>query len=253
MKKEQYGEVFGPIRNRRTFEEVSDRLKELIFNGTLQPGQQLPSEHALAQLFRVGRQSVREALRVLELSGFITVRPGVKGGAVIEGTVLSKLAGLFLDTIKLHKISLVDCMEARKAIESSVLKMALQNADQSDIEDLRDNIMRARRKLQAGKPAYEENIDFHRILAKASHNYTFTIVMESILAVFSHFKSRSDAVRLPQSMHITTLHEAIVDAMVTRQGASALDQLKEDLSVAEEILLGSATSAPKPKLKKERQ
>ncbi len=252
MKKEQYGEVFGPIRNRRTFEEVSDRLKELIFNGTLQPGQQLPSEHALAQLFQVGRQSVREALRVLELSGFITVRPGVKGGAVIEGTVLSKLAGLFLDTIKLHKISLVDCMEARKAIESSVLKLAVQNAGQSDIEDLRDNIMRARRKLQAGQPAYEENVDFHRVLAKASHNYTFSIVMESILAVFSDFKSRNEGVRVTQSMHVTTLHEAIVDAIVAKQGPSALEQLKKDLAVAEEILLGDATP-PKRTFKKERK
>ncbi|OPY64478.1 MAG: Pyruvate dehydrogenase complex repressor [Syntrophorhabdaceae bacterium PtaU1.Bin034] len=243
MKKEQYGAVFGPIRNRRTFEEVSDRLKELIFNGTLQPGQQLPSEHALAQLFQVGRQSVREALRVLELSGFIKVRPGVKGGAVIEATVLSKMAGLFLDTIKLHKISLVDCMEARKAIESSVLMLAMTNADQTDIENLRDNIVRARRKLQADKSAYEENIDFHRILANASKNYTFSIVMESILAVFADFKSRHEGVEVKQSMHITTLHEAIVDAMVAKNAKNALELLDKDLSFAEEILLGDTQSA----------
>jgi GntR family transcriptional repressor for pyruvate dehydrogenase complex len=249
MKKEQYGAVFGPIRNRRTFEEVSDRLKELIFNGTLQPGQQLPSEHALAQLFQVGRQSVREALRVLELSGFIKVRPGVKGGAVIEATVLSKMAGLFLDTIKLHKISLVDCMEARKAIESSVLMLAMNNADQTDIENLRDNIIRARRKLQAGKSAYEENIDFHRILANASKNYTFSIVMESILAVFADFKSRHEEVEVKQSMHITSLHEAIVDAMVAKTAKNALELLDKDLSFAEEILLGSTESAQKPTAK----
>ena len=89
-----YAALIGPVKNKRTFEEVSDKLKELIFDGTLKPGQQLPSEHALAQLFQVGRQSVREALRVLELSGFITIRAGVKGGAVIEGTMLSKIGGI---------------------------------------------------------------------------------------------------------------------------------------------------------------
>jgi DNA-binding FadR family transcriptional regulator len=49
-----YTTLIGPVRNKRTFEGVSDKLKALIFDGTLKPGQQLPSEHALAKLFHVG-------------------------------------------------------------------------------------------------------------------------------------------------------------------------------------------------------
>src|SRR5271157_5084720 len=142
-----YESLIEPVKNKRTFEEVSDRLKELIFNGTLKPGQQLPSEPALAQIFHVGRQSVREALRVLEISGFITVRPGAKGGAMIESTMLSKLSGLFLETFRLHKISIEDCIAARKAIEASVIDLAIQNAGEEDIEALRNNIVVARKKL----------------------------------------------------------------------------------------------------------
>jgi len=235
-----YATLIGPVKNKRTFEEVSDKLKELIFDGTLKPGQQLPSEHALAKLFHVGRQSVREALRVLELSGFITIRAGIKGGAVIEGTMLSKIAGLFLDTFKLHKVSLEDCMTARKAIEVSVLDFVLKNADESDIESLRDNIMKAKVKLRASDSAYDENVDFHRILARASKNYTFCIVMESIMAVFSDFKSRATTVTPEQSKNIIKGHEAIVDAIAAKKKKLAIELLGKDLASAGRILLGNS-------------
>jgi DNA-binding FadR family transcriptional regulator len=231
-----YEALIEPVKSKRTFEEVSEKLKELIFSGTLKPGQQLPSEPALAQLFHVGRQSVREALRVLELSGFITVRPGVKGGAVIQSTMLSKLANLFSETIKLHKVSREDCMVARRMIETSLLDLVFENATKEDIEALRSNIMAARKKLHAARPAYEENIDFHRLLAKASKNYTFTIVMESILSVFCELKSRQAAVQLQESRRIIDLHEGITDALATKQRSTAAELLREDLLTAEEIL-----------------
>jgi GntR family transcriptional regulator, transcriptional repressor for pyruvate dehydrogenase complex len=232
-----YETLIEPLKSKRTFEEVSDRLKELIFSGTLKPGQQLPSEHALAQLFQVGRQSVREAMRVLELSGFIVVRPGVKGGATIESTMLSRLSGIFLEIFKFDRISPEDCVAARKAIEASVLDFVFKNADSEDIQALRNNVMAARRKVHANKSAYEENLDFHRLLAKASKNYTFTIVMESILTVFSDFRSRHQSVSLKQSKTIVGLHESIVDALVANQQVKASELLKEDLAAAEKIML----------------
>jgi len=235
--KTDYESLIEPVKSKRTFEEVSERLKELIFNGTLKPGQQLPSEPALAQLFHVGRQSVREALRVLEISGFIIVRPGAKGGAVIESTMLSKLSGLFLETFRLQKISIEDCIAARKAIEASVLDLVVQNAGKEDIEALRNNIMVARKKLHSNRSAYEENIDFHRLLAKASKNDTFSIVMEAILAVFSDFKSRYVSVTMKESRGIVDLHEKIVDALVAKKGDIASELLRENLAAAENILL----------------
>jgi GntR family transcriptional regulator, transcriptional repressor for pyruvate dehydrogenase complex len=232
-----YAMLFEPVKNKRTFEEVSGRIKELIFNGTLEPGQQLPSEQALARLFRVGRQSVREALRVLELSGFIQIRSGAKGGATIQSTMLSKLSRLFLETTKLHKVSLEDCFTARRAIEVSVLDLAIQNAEDEDVDILRANIVAARKRLLTGEPAYEENIGFHRLLAKASRNHTFEIVMESILAVFADLKSRYTSVELNESRGIVDLHEAIVDALMAKKKVDAFAALTDDLAAAEMIML----------------
>jgi len=58
--------VFTPLKNPRTFEEVSNRIKKLIFDGVFKPGDKLPPEIEIAQQFNVGRQSIREALRILE-------------------------------------------------------------------------------------------------------------------------------------------------------------------------------------------
>jgi DNA-binding FadR family transcriptional regulator len=87
---------------------------------------------------------------------------------------------------------------------------------------------------------YEENIDFHRILARASKNYTFCIVMESIMAVFSDFKSRSTAVSPEQSKNIIKGHEAIVDAIVAKKKKLAVELLERDLANAGRILLGNS-------------
>lgn len=235
--------VIGPVRNKRTFEEVSDKLKELIFNGTLTPGQPLPSEHALAQLFQVGRQSIREALRVLEISGFITVKAGTKGGAVIEGTMLSKMADMFLDTFKLHRVSLQDCMSARRAIEVSILDFVLRNADEADIDRLRENIRSARIHFSNNESTYEDNIDFHRLLAKASKNYTFCIVMESILVVYAEFRgktARSKTLIKENTRKIIDAHEALVEAIAAKKNDLAVEVLQRDLSFSEEIVLVSS-------------
>jgi len=230
-----YDALFGPVKNKRTFEEVSDRLKELIFNGTLKPGQQLPSETALAQLFQVGRQSVREALRILELSGFINVRSGKKGGAVIEETIMNKLSMMFLDAIKFKRLSLDDFIDARRAVELAMFNFVFKNCVKKDIENFRENIEKAKLKLERGVVAYEENVDFHRLLARTSKNYIFCLLEESILAIHIDFKSKLMAATINQSMQIVLLHEQIVDALAMRKKKEAVAYLNQDLSAAKGI------------------
>ncbi len=231
-----YKTLIKPVKSKRTFEEVSDKIKELIFSGTLMPGQRLPSELELAQLFHVGRQSVREALRVLELSGFITVKSGVKGGAVIEGTMLTKLAGLFLETFKLNKMSVQDCIEARKAIEVLVLDFVFKNAAKDDIEALRNNVEMAKAELHSNGSAFQVHVDFHRLLAKASKNYTLTVIVEIILAVFSDFTSGYRPLSVKESTQMLEFHKAIVEALETNKKAEAVEVLRKDLGLAEKRL-----------------
>jgi len=83
MLKHPLYEDLAPIRKTRLNEEVVARIKRLIYSKELKVGEKLPSERDLAARLKVSRVIVREALRSLEQSGLIEIRPGLTGGAFV--------------------------------------------------------------------------------------------------------------------------------------------------------------------------
>ena len=182
--------IFTPVKSKRAFEEVSSKIKTLVFEGALKPGDKLPSETELATQFNVGRQTVREALRILELSGFITVQKGYGGGPIVQDTILSQISNLFSDAFQMDKITLEQITTARITIERAILEHAIENADIEDLKALENNLARAQTKADQNIMCIEENIEFHKLLAEASKNPVFVIVAESILAIMRGLTSQ---------------------------------------------------------------
>jgi len=233
--------VFTPIKSPRTFEEVSNQIKKLIFDGVFKAGDKLPPETELAQQFNVGRQSIREALRILELSGFITIQKGGGGGAIIKDTISRTISDLFLDAFQLEKITLEELTVARFEIEKIVLKYVLENAGESDIESLQENIRSAGEKIENNIPAVDEHIRFHKLLARASKNHLFVIVVEAVTTAIRHFMSglgpdsESSTAKnwynenLMNSKNTLTYHEGILKAVVEKKLDEAIDILENHL------------------------
>jgi GntR family transcriptional repressor for pyruvate dehydrogenase complex len=233
--------VFTPIKNPRTFEEVSNQIKKLIFDGVFKPGDKLPSEIEIAQQFNVGRQSIREAMRILELSGFITIQKGGGGGAIIKDTISSTISELFLDAFQMEKITIEELTIARFEIEKIVLKYAIENADESDIESLQKNIRETREKIENNILAVDENIRFHKLLAKASKNHLFAIVVEAVTTAVRHFLSglgpaseSSDSEKwynenMMNSKNTIAYHEDILNAVIEKKLDVAIDILENHL------------------------
>jgi len=234
--------VFTPIKSPRTFEEVSNQIKKLIFDGVFKPGDKLPSEIEIAQQFNVGRQSIREAMRILELSGFITIQKGGGGGAIIKDTISSTISELFLDAFQMEKITIEELTIARFEIEKIVLKYAIENADESDIESLEKNICETREKIENNILAVDENIRFHKLLAKASKNHLFVIVVEAVTTAIRHFMSElggsdsesSDSEKwynenMMNSKNTIAYHEDILNAVIEKKLDVAIDILENHL------------------------
>ena len=233
--------VFTPIKSPRTFEEVSNRIKKLIFDGVFKPGDKLPPEIEIAQQFNVGRQSIREALRILELSGFITIQKGGGGGAIIKDTISNTISELFLDAFQLERITIEELTIARFEIEKIVLKYTIENADKSDIESLQQNIQASREKIENNNPAVDENIRFHKLLARASKNQLFVIVVEAVTAAIRHFLSglgpdaeTSDSEKwynesMMNSKNTLAYHEDILNAIIAKKLDQAIDILENHL------------------------
>lgn len=220
--------IFKPFKTQRTFEEVSSKIKAFIFDGTLQAGDKLPSESELAKQFNVGRQTIREALRILELSGFIIVKKGYGGGAIIKDSISKKIKNLMLDAFRMEKISIDEFTAARLSIEKAILNKAIDNADDQDINALQENIDKAKDLIAKKEIAIDLNFDFHSLLAKASKNAVFVIVEGAINAIHRNIRSR-----IPPDFEISEIavqnHEKILDALIKKKRESAISLIEEHI------------------------
>ncbi|MFZ7110979.1 MAG: FadR/GntR family transcriptional regulator [Desulfatiglandales bacterium] len=224
---------FSPIKSKRAFEELSNHIKGLIIQGRLKTGDRLPSELELAEQFQVSRQTVREALRILELSGFITVRTGGKGGPTVSNTAFNTMNDLLLDVFQIERISMEEITVARLCIEKAVLAHAVENADEMDIKNLSKNIAQAKERVKGGRASTELNIEFHKLLGKASKNRVFQLVMGSIMSVLAHYHEiiPSD----PQvSAKAVKYHEEVLAAIKAKDVDKALRMLEGHLEEVRE-------------------
>jgi GntR family transcriptional repressor for pyruvate dehydrogenase complex len=224
----QQENLFTPIESKRTFEEISSKVKDLIFEGTLKPGDKLPSEVELAKQFGVGRQSVREALRLLELSGFISVQKGYGGGPIVQDTISTRIRNLYLDAFRMEKITVEEFTTARSVIEKAILNEVIDKADESDIKRIQANLARAEELIANKKLATDENFDFHALLARASKNKVFIILEKSINAIHRNLRSRS-AADFKTTLNALKAHKEILDAIINKDREKAIKLLHKHI------------------------
>lgn len=220
--------LFAPITTKRAFEEVSSEIKKTIIRGDFKPGDRLPSEAVLARQFDVSRQTVREALRILELSGFITIQRGSIGGSIIVDTILKSVSESLFDAIQMKKITPDDLTICRLEIEKAMMRYVISYAEDSDIQQLENNILEAKKAAEDGIHPFKINLEFHRILARASRNHMFFIMVDSMMAVIADFYSRIPP-DFEISKEVIPLHEEIVEAVRGRNLERALIILEKHI------------------------
>ncbi|HVN23156.1 MAG TPA: FCD domain-containing protein [Syntrophorhabdales bacterium] len=175
--------MFNNVKGKRVFERVVDEIKGAIESDKLKPGDKLPAEIGLAKELGVSRVTVREALRILELSGLVVIKQGTKGGAFIKkADAPQRLKECLSDHLKLGNITIDQLAEARFWIESIIIEMVGQKARKKDFQMLRGSIQRAEEFSRLGdeKKRIDENWNFHVMLTKIAGNYILTDTLRSI-------------------------------------------------------------------------
>jgi GntR family transcriptional repressor for pyruvate dehydrogenase complex len=175
---------YQPIKMKRTFEVITDLLKEKIFSGEYEPGDRLPPERELSQMIEVSRSAVREAYHALEMLGIVEVRRGTEGGAFIKEPTHRPITQSIGDLLRLQKIRIEDMTEARLFLEKDLAVLAIQRVREEDLKKLGDWIDMAFDKIKAGIPAHEENVRFHIQLSEISRNPLLTMVYTSLMDLF---------------------------------------------------------------------
>jgi len=216
--------VFKPLPSKRVFEEISDQIKELIHTGIFRPGDKLPPERDLARQFNVGRMAVREALRVLEDSGFIYIKQGSNGGSFIKEPETSGVSKSLTAFAKLNNITLEQLTEAKLSIELAIIESVIQRITDEDLDKLHQSIKDAKQTVVSGSIPLSYNMDFHLALARATGNPLFESFLSAIMNLLIGFLGKAK----PESQHITAhikSHEALYKAI-----------LKKDMNKAKRLI-----------------
>src|ERR687887_2161099 len=128
------GAMFEPIERKKVYELVADRLVQEISDGRLNPGDELPRERHLAEAYRVGRSSVREALRMLESRGLIA-SPG--GGRLVVADYANPLNQSLALLLRMHDGDLGELFEVRRILEVETAGLAAQRRSDADLGAMR--------------------------------------------------------------------------------------------------------------------
>ncbi len=217
------GTMFENVKDRRLFEKIVDQIKDAVASGTLKPGDKLPSEYELARVFGVSRSAVREALRILELSGLVVIKKGNQGGCFIQEVNSSQqLIDYLSDNWKLGQIKLADLTETRYWLESIVIEIVGQKITQKGIEELRLSIDQAERFYNEGKERekIDKNFDFHVLLVRMTGNAILIDTLSAISELLSYFLFKIKPSR-QITLNTFKAHREIVDFLEAGQVESA--------------------------------
>lgn len=170
---------FKPIRSKRNFELVIRQLRERLESGSLKPGERLPSEPQLAAEFGVSRTALREALKVLELSGYLEVRRGYGGGTFVAKPTAEEFRMVAPSPVSLPGVTPLQLSQVCGAIEPRAAGIAA-DADLREVAPLEDAV----REMEVfdDRPArvLEANAVFHLAVARASGNPIFVAMLEEL-------------------------------------------------------------------------
>lgn len=177
------GSVFAPVRPQRAFDQIIAQIRAMLQTGQLRPGDRLPPERTLAEQMKVSRNTVREAIRMLEISGLVTVKPGQGGGAFVARPDSSVVARQLSDALQLTDLSLGDITEARLWIETIAVRIACERMTPEDLAALEANVDLAQKLAEEGDWARraDVHIEFHKLLVAATQNPLLTFLMNSVL------------------------------------------------------------------------
>jgi GntR family transcriptional repressor for pyruvate dehydrogenase complex len=202
--------LITPIKKTRVAEEVADRIRVLMLDGTFPAGEPLPSERHLAERFGVSRGSIRDALRTLETIGLLETRHG-QGTFPHELSVDRLVAPLA--SVMAYRSDLQDeLLDVRRMFEPAVARAAAQRATEEDLADLERILDAQRQKLKDEQLAIVEDTAFHAILARATRNRVVMSIMATLndLLVASRTESLNQKGRPGRSIEG---HEAVVAAL----------------------------------------
>jgi len=224
------------IKKTRIHEEVVTQIRDLISQGRLKAGDQLPSERELSETFKVSRTSVREALRTLETKGLIISRTGM-GNFIADLPIEALIAPLATLLIE-EKTALADIFELRKLIEPHIAALAAERATKDDVDRLKRILARQGEAVDRGETGVEADAELHFAIGQATQNQAFEKLVSGLMEILS--QSREESLQTPDRRRASIeSHRKILSAIERHDKTRAQKAMLHHVEQVEENVLSS--------------
>ena len=225
---------FTAVRKKRLFEDVARQVQQLIVDGVLKPGDLLPPERQLAELFGVSRNSVRDAIRVLELTGMVVARQG-EGNVVADVSTEMLVAPIAMLLLRKRKL-VAELLDVRKMLEPAIAARAAVHASTDQIARLESILRRQHDKVLRGQTAIEEDSEFHYTIALAAKNTVVLKLLDVLMELLRETRARSLQVEGRRERSLAG-HRRVLEAIKRRDAAAAERAVRQHLEEIESIVL----------------
>jgi GntR family transcriptional repressor for pyruvate dehydrogenase complex len=216
--------VVEPIRTTRTFEAAIEHLTEAVERSGLRPGDRLPGEHDLARLLGISRPTLRQAVRVLELTGVVEVRRGKNGGVFLLSELIPTVA--ISSAVALEESAAAEALRARRVLETAIAHEATARADEDDYAQLRRAIELLRSHVGERPLVMRADALYHRALVRACHNRQLEAAMRPIAKALAPIRDAYSG-GFARDGHTLSVHERQLEAM-RRRDLATLDAVLDE-------------------------
>ncbi|MFZ7103825.1 MAG: FadR/GntR family transcriptional regulator [Peptococcaceae bacterium] len=221
------------IKRNKLYEEVVEKIIEMIKIKEITEGEKLPTEKELAAMFGVSRMAIREALSALQSSGVVEVKHG--SGTYLKDVNDEVLIKPITRDLISQKDNLLELLELRRGLDTEAVSLAAYRALNEHIVRLEDEFESTKKAVYEGKMAVDEDFNFHFTIAQATQNQTFIKVYNTIAnSYYEGFRSIHEILqqRLGPRIVIINEHEEILKYIKEREPELARVAMRKHLDCA---------------------
>jgi DNA-binding FadR family transcriptional regulator len=157
-----------PARAHKASMVIAQKIVHAISLHNYRPGTKLPTEREMLEEYGVSRGTLRESLRLLEMNGVITMKPGPGGGPFTGYSDARDLAGTLALFLEMHRTSFRSIVEVRMHLEPIIARLAARNATAELLHEILESVELMRSNLDNEALFLEANEGFHLAVAQAS-------------------------------------------------------------------------------------
>jgi GntR family transcriptional regulator, transcriptional repressor for pyruvate dehydrogenase complex len=207
-------------RIHKTSELIAVDLANYIVTAGLVEGDVLPNEKDMAERLKVGRTTLREALRLLESRGVLTIRSGPRGGPVVRQPRTSDFSSSLELVLQFERATLADVLRARGILEPMMVRLAADAITKQQVQRLQETVDATQADPESHSVFLTQSRLFFKILAEACRSIVLQLFVDAITAI------AADAIpdvqyNVARRQAVAEAHQRVIDLLRLQDAAGA--------------------------------